>query len=251
MRLVRAISAGTAAALAGSLLGCSQLRAAATGACPGPRPTTLVMVDGSATQAGDTAVAEQVDLVASIARQASEACGRLRVERFRGSASDVDTVIDADLTPPGATGATRDRNRDKVVEGVRATVERALAGSPARGGSDPLGAITRGARLLAQDRHRGRRLIVVTDGVQSHDPDLATPDLSPATAARFLDAAGPLPDLSGIDVVVTGVGRVAGAKPPTSYVNGLVAFYTQACERARAASCRVVDSLLLPAGRSM
>jgi hypothetical protein len=105
----------------------------------------------------------------------------------------------------------------------------------------------RGARLLNQDRRTHRRLVLVTDGVQSQQPNLATAELSAATASRFVDAAGALPDLSGVDLVVAGVGRVSGPKPPTSYVDGLVAFYTQVCQRARAASCDVADALLLPA----
>lgn len=90
-------------------------------------------------------------------------------------------------------------------------------------------------------------LVVVTDGVQSHEPNLATAELSAATASRFVDAAGPPPDLAGIELVVTGLGLVGGAKPPTSYVNGLVAFYSEICRRASAASCQVADALLLPA----
>jgi len=40
-----------ATAVAVSLAGCAELRSAATGECAGERPLTLVMVDGSATQA--------------------------------------------------------------------------------------------------------------------------------------------------------------------------------------------------------
>ena len=47
------------------------------------------------------------------------------------------------------------------------------------------------------------------------------------------------------------MGRVSGAKPPTSYVNGLVAFYNEVCRRSGAASCQVVDALLLPARRAI
>jgi hypothetical protein len=205
------------------------------------------MIDGSATQADAGLLAEQVTLVAGIAQATSEECGRLRVERFRGSASDVDTIVDREMTPKGATDGVRDRNRAAVVDDVRRAVQEAVAASPPRGGSDPLGAIARGRRLLNQDRREHRRLVVITDGVQSHEPNLATAELTAATASRFLDAAGPLPDLSGIDVVVAGVGRVSGAKPPTSYVNGLIAFYNEACRRSGAASCQVADALLLPA----
>ena len=237
----------TVTALVVTLAGCAELRSAATGECVGERPITLVTIDGSATQADDGLLAEQVGLVGALAERTSEQCGRLRVERFRGSAGDVDVIIDRDVTPQGATADARARNRSAVVDDVRRAVEEAVAASPARGGSDPLGAIARGGRLLHQERRERRQLVVVTDGVQSHDPNLATAELSSATALRFVDAAGALPNLVGIDLVVTGVGRVSGAKPPTSYVNGLVAFYTETCRRAQAKSCQVTDALLLPA----
>jgi hypothetical protein len=102
--------------------------------------------------------------------------------------------------------------------------------------------------LLSQDRLEHRQLVVITEGVLSREPNRATAELTVATASRFVDAAGPLPDLSGIELVVAGVGRVSGAKPPTSYVNGLIAFYSEACRRSGAASCQVADALLLPAG---
>ncbi|MGI8810636.1 MAG: hypothetical protein ACR2KK_22860 [Acidimicrobiales bacterium] len=234
-----------ATALAVALAGCTELRSAVTGECVGQRPITVVMIDGSATQADPGLLAEQVDLVAAVAQGTSEQCGRLRVERFRGSASDVDTILDRDVTPKGATDGARAGNRVAVVDDVRRAVEDAMAATPARGGSDPLGAMARGGRLLNQDKRERRQLVVVTDGVQSHDPNLATAELSAATATRFVDSAGPLPDLSGIDLVVTGVGRVSGAKPPTSYVNGLVAFYTETCRRSGATSCQVTDAMLL------
>lgn len=227
--------------------GCSELRSAATGECVGNRPMTVVMIDGSATQGEQGLLAEQAALVAGVAQATSEECGWLRVERFRGSASDVDTIVDREVTPKGATDGARDRNRAAVVDEVRREVQEAVAASPPRGGSDPLGAIARGGRLLNQDRRPHRRLVIISDGVQSHDPNLATAELTAATASRFVDAAGALPDLSGIELVVVGVGRVSGAKPPTSYVNGLIAFYNEACRRSGAASCQVADGLLLPA----
>lgn len=237
--------------LAVASAGCAELRSAATGECVGERPMTVVMIDGSATQADDGLLAEQAELVAGVAQATSEECGRLRVERFRGSASDVDTIVDREMTPKGATDGARDRNRAAVVEEVRRAVQEAVVASPPRGSSDPLGAIARGGRLLNQDKRDHRRLVVITDGVQSHEPNLATAELTATTAARFVDAAGPLPDLSGIELVVAGVGRVSGAKPPTSYVNGLVAFYNEVCRRSGAAACNVADALLLPARRAI
>ncbi len=244
-RLTMAMSA---MALVTTLAACSAVKNLATGECTGDKPFVLVMVDGSSTQNDPALIAEQVDVVESVARRTSEECGRLRVERFRGSASDVDAILDRDVTPEGATSSNRDRNRDELLEEVRQEVEAGMAAAPAEGGSDPVGAMGRGARLLGQDDREHKQLIMVTDGVQSSQPNLATEELTAATAKSFVDQAGTLPDLSGIDLVVTGVGRVSGAQPPSSYINGLVAFYEEVCSRAGAASCRVVDALLLPGG---
>jgi hypothetical protein len=239
-----------ALALGGASAGCSQVKSLATGDCTGDKPFVLVMVDGSSTQDDPALIAEQVDVVAAITSRTSDECGRLRVERFRGSASDVDTILDRDVTPEGATASNRKRNRDDLLDELRQTVEQGLAAAPAQGGSDPVGAMGRGARLLGQDQRDHKQLIMVTDGVQSSEPNLATEDLTAATASSFVDQAGTLPDLSGIDLVVTGVGRVTGPQPPSSYINGLVAFYEEVCSRSGAASCQVVDALLLPGGSS-
>jgi hypothetical protein len=238
----------TAVALLAASAGCSAVKSIATGECTGDKPFVLVMVDGSSTQNDPELIAEQVDVVEAVARRTSDECGRLRVERFRGSASDVDTILDRDVTPEGATDSNRDRNRDELLAEVRQTLEQGMAASAAQGGSDPVGAMGRGARLLGQEEREHRQLILVTDGVQSSEPNLATEALTAATASDFVDQAGTLPDLSGIDLVVTGIGRVSGAQPPSSYINGLVAFYEEVCTRSGAASCRVVDALLLPGG---
>jgi hypothetical protein len=240
----------TLVALMAVTAACSQVKNLATGECSGDKRFVLVMVDGSSTQNDPALIAEQVDVVTSVARQTSVECGRLRVERFRGSASDVDTILDRDVTPEGATGGNRDRNRDELLDEVRQTVEQGMASAAAQGGSDPVGAMGRGARLLGQEERDHKQLILVTDGIQSSEPNLATEELTAATASSFVDQAGTLPDLAGIDLVVTGIGRVSGTQPPSSYINGLVAFYEEVCSRSGAASCKVVDALLLPGGGS-
>jgi hypothetical protein len=240
----------TVLALLAALTACSQVKSLATGECTGDKPFVLVMVDGSSTQSNPELIAEQIDVVTAVARRTSDECGRLRVERFRGSASDVDLILDRDVTPEGATPGNRDRNRDDLLAEVRQTVEQGMAAAPAQGGSDPVGAMGRGARLLGQEQRDHKQLIMVTDGVQSSEPNLATDKLTATTASSFVDQAGTLPDLAGIDLVVTGVGHVTGAQPPSSYINGLVAFYKEVCTRSGAASCQVVDALLLPGGSS-
>ena len=109
----------TVLTLVAATAACSQVKSLATGECTGDKPFVLVMVDGSSTQNDPALIAEQVDVVTAVARQTSDECGRLRVERFRGSASDVDLILDRDVTPEGATPSNRDRNRDELLAEVR------------------------------------------------------------------------------------------------------------------------------------
>ena len=113
----------TVLALVAATVACSQVKSLATGECTGDKPFVLVMVDGSSTQNDPSLIAEQVEVVTAVARQTSDECGRLRVERFRGSASDVDPILDRDVTPEGATASNRDRNRDDLLAEVRQQVE--------------------------------------------------------------------------------------------------------------------------------
>ncbi len=140
----------TVLTLVAATAACSQVKSLATGECTGDKPFVLVMVDGSSTQNDTALIAEQVDVVTAVARQASDECGRLRVERFRGSASDVDLILDRDVTPEGATPSNRDRNRDELLTEVRQEVEQGMAAAAARGGSDPVGAMGRGPASSAR-----------------------------------------------------------------------------------------------------
>ena len=53
----------------------------------------------------------------------------------------------------------------------------------------------------------------------------------------------PLPDLSGVELTIAGIGRVAGEPPPSTYVTALKRFYEVVCERSGAAECLVVSNL--------
>ncbi|MGH9166081.1 MAG: hypothetical protein ACRDZW_11320, partial [Acidimicrobiales bacterium] len=80
---------------------------------------------------------------------------------------------------------------------------------------------------------------VWTDGIATSPVDLNRADLD-ATGAAALALPIATPDLGGADVTFAGVGRPAGALPPTIYVDALKAFYMAACQRS-GATCAVVS----------
>ena len=158
----------TVLALVAATAACSQVKNLATGECSGDKPFVLVMVDGSSTQNDPDLIAEQVDVVTpSPAGRATSAAGC----GSSGSGARPATstrILDRDVTPEGATASNRDRNRDDLLAEVRQEVEQGIGRvRRPQGGSDPVGAMGRGARLLGQEEREHKQLILVTDGVQS------------------------------------------------------------------------------------
>ena len=49
-----------------------------------------------------------------------------------------------------------------------------------------------------------------------------------------------MPDLSGANVTIAGIGKVKGQAPPTKIVDRVKAFYQALCERTGAERCSVV-----------
>lgn len=82
---------------------------------------------------------------------------------------------------------------------------------------------------------------ILTDGLSTVGIDLNQPGLSPVSAVTIA-AATTVPSLPGASVTIAGIGRMAGALPPTSFVDSLKAFYAEACRRTHA-ECHVVSDL--------
>jgi len=229
-----------------AMVGCNTLKQVATGACTGAHVRELVERDGSGSQGSAAREAEELALVKAEAKDVSASCGSLRVEQFASTVADIRTLVDTSLVPEGTTNEVRRKHRPAMVAAVADTVQRGLA-QASGGASDPRGALAHGARVLAQSPSKVRKLVILSDGIQTVAPvNLATPDLTPATAPRFADALGTVAGLSSIDVVIAGVGRVAGPPPPTSYVDALLAIWTRVCTESHAKTCTVVDTLAIP-----
>ncbi|MGH3630675.1 MAG: hypothetical protein ACRDRL_24945, partial [Sciscionella sp.] len=170
--------------------------------------------------------------------------GYLKVIVFSSSSTATATLFDGSLRQPGATENARLHRVPRAVATVMATIRQAY--EPAAAGLDQ-----QGSDITAQYRLAGEWLrqlggdyrlhvYALTDGFQTAGIDLDAQALDRQQATRLAQQV-PMPMLPGASVVVAGLGRVAGAQPPSDVVEGLVAYYDALCHRLAAAKCLSVS----------
>ncbi|BCK57867.1 hypothetical protein [Nocardia wallacei] len=188
----------------------------------------------------------RLDPVRELVRRAAVCGGHLRVDAFSGSSAATAAVYDGDLHLPGATENARLRREPAVTDSVMAEVSKNLPAASAKlpaGGTDVIAQLGLSAEYVRQLDPDGSRYVlhtvITTDGAQTERVVLADPALMPERAVQLADRL-PAPDLSGADVRLTDIGKVAGPPPSTSYVDALKAFYAAFCAKTHAARCVVV-----------
>lgn len=129
---------------------------------------------------------------------------------------------------------------DGVITTIRTTYKAAAAHlSP--DGSDIIGQYEQAAEWFRQlGGNYQLQLDLLTDGFQNIGIDLSAQVLDPQQAAALAQQT-PMPDLSGANVTIAGLGRVTGATPTSAMVDGLVAYDSALCHRAHAARCVAVS----------
>jgi hypothetical protein len=172
------------------------------------------------------------------------ACGgRMRVVAFGPTAASTARLYDGDLHPLGATENARLLRVPKLAAQVMKDVRKQLPGVLAEvsgQGADPL------SQFASADQFRRQlgagyslHLVIATSGFGRDVPT------SENAAASSLAANHAVPDLTGADVVVAGLGKVGRSAPtPTPVVEALRAFYGRVCERTNASSCLVLTDLV-------
>ena len=211
--------------------------------CAGRPPAVYAALDVSDSGRSPALVAERLAAVKAVLIDTAVCGGRARVVAFTASAAATDVLFDRDLTPEGATRRARLRRVPELVDGamgeVRARLQAAADHLPA-GGTDVLAQLGLAREFQSQTGpDRPLRIVVWSDGIATSPVDLNRADLD-ATTAGALALPIDTPRLAGADVTFAGVGRPAGALPPTRYVDALKAFYRAACERS-GATCTVVS----------
>ena len=213
----------------------------------------VILLDGS------TSSAEQPDRATDLGRLLDTATAddalMVSIGSFGGSDAEVrfSPCLDGVLfVPDGNNHRTRDRNRPGLLD---AAGEQLAALETGYGTSDPTSALRAGVRRLADDAAaRGgddpftRTLVIHTDGIPTTgcaalpaQVDVSQPGLVDTLVAACVDA-GQLPDATGVDIVVAGVGR-PDQDLTADAVTFLLQLTTSLCAATGAASCRVDPNL--------
>jgi hypothetical protein len=215
--------------------------------CPkgGHRVAALVASDESGSRRGSTAQPVQQAVIRDVAERTAICGGHLRVAVFAGSVVTV-PVYDADLQLDGATDNARLRKVPKVVDDVMGQINEAQPKAIQQlpdGATDIVVQHQLAAEYRSQLVMDGRYHLestVLTDGIQTAQVNLEDPSLT-TDQAKELATTVTVPDLSGSDVRVIGIGRKAdGEQLPTPYVEALRAFHLAVCTRTNAAECVAV-----------
>ena len=171
--------------------------------------------------------------------------GTLKVVAFSSSTAAIVTLFDGRLEAEGATQNARLRRINRTVDPVEKAVAEAWDSAEAElpgDGSDVLGQLTLAGEHFAQRPDATHRALILTDGVQTTGTVVVnSPDFTSAVATD-LAARVPVPDLSGVTVIVAGLGQVVGDPPPSEFVAALNTFFTDTCARTNA-TCQVVTDL--------
>jgi hypothetical protein len=220
---------GTAGA-AGRL---GELRRAAH-ACPAHADlAAYVAWDARRSLRGARVTAARLESLAKTADRVAACGGRLRVVAFGPTAASTARVYDGELRPRGATENARLLRVPGLVDGVMSQVRKRLPAvlSEVSGQSaDPLSQFAAAEQFRRQLRTGyALHVVIATSGLERRGVPTST---------------GAPADLAGADVVVAGLGKVAGRAPtPTPVVERLRNFYGRACRQAHAGSCLVITDL--------
>ncbi|MGJ6122341.1 hypothetical protein QN239_07170 [Mycolicibacterium sp. Y3] len=215
--------------------------------CPtnGTRVASFAAIDGSLSQRDTITESAEQEVLRRVAERTFICSGHLRVTLFSGSMIGV-TVFDGDLQLDGATATARLRKAPDAVDAVMEQINTALPDASNQltdGNTDIVGQYELGAEYESQLSAAGRFQLeqtILTDGIQTAGQYLGDPALTDQQA-EALAATFTVPDLSGAEVRLIGIGRQADRTPlPTSYITALRTFHTAVCKRTHAAQCVVV-----------
>lgn len=205
------------------------------GKCVAKAPI-VVLLDHSESSNDPSIRGDHRNFVAAAVTDAVKGCRDLTVSSFAGSVADIDVLVSGHAAPEGENIDERQAN-----EGPRRAELYQLAephmNNVNAGGSDPQDAISWACRQLDQPGE----VRIITDGMSTAPVDVDTAEMTDAKAAEVGAALGGLMDgsCSGHTMHMVGVGRLASASPPNTYIRQLRLIWSSACAAAGFAACEV------------
>lgn len=210
--------------------------------CDGP-VNGYVAIDFSASGRGDHVLLdERLRALESTADQVVACGGYLKVVAFSSSAAETFTLGEETFpTSSGTENARLIQGHDAEGELLGEVNDNVAAAEHHvdSHGSDVLSQLGLAAQYQAQRGEGSLHVDLFTDGISTTKPVLMnTPEFTD-TVARSSASQVDLPDLSGAQVQIAGIGRSAGKRQLLAYrIEAITDFYDLACDRARA-SCLV------------
>jgi len=242
--------------LALAMSGCALVSIAERGQpsyqCPVGRPlVTLDELDLSGASRSRPLLTQRLNVIQSDAERAAYCQGRFSAIAFSSSTAANAVVYDAVLSPSGATQIARNRVIPglvkSVMDSVRSNVQAAMTNLPSNA-TDLTAAFVLGTDQIAlHGRGAAVRITILTNGITTTGPaQINTPGLTIAQAVAAADEAPPA-NLTGADVLIEGIGTVAGSvQPPSDYVASVRAYARELCRRSHAASCQETTEVAAP-----
>jgi len=214
--------------------------------CPegGLAQVTLVNVADGAR--GDVIFSERLDAIQVDVERAFDCDAQFTLAAWSSSSASTVVLYDGELTTAGASEIGRDRKikeaTDEVMAEIRSKLEESL--NSIDGSKSDMTA----AFAIAADRFQvtpagvSKRLTILADGISTTGTaENNAPSLTEQDMVRLAQTVTKV-DLSGAEVAILGVGRIAGTEqPPEDYVAKLRVYLTEMCGLTQA-TCRVASS---------
>lgn len=217
--------------------------------CPDGAVHADVRIDLSGTRQSKPLSDADDAAVRSVVRRTFICTGDLQVSAFTGSVASTEILYTGSLHLDGVTSTARLRREPDATEGVMSEIherlnEAARSTNATAGGTDvlgQLGLIEEFGRQLQREGNDAQLIgLIVTDGEDTEQLQLADPALTTSTAEEIADAAV-VPNLDGVELSIIGIGKSSnGTIAPTPHVDALKAAWSRICERTGASQCTVV-----------
>jgi hypothetical protein len=209
---------------------------------------TDVGIDVTGSNGSDAIMQRYLDDLETVAISTATCAGWMRVEAFTSGATATTTVFDGRLDPGGSTETARARRAADYVVPIMSKIEQAVTESqsslPQRG-SAPMASLLRFSEVRSQlDESQTMRAWLYSDGESNVDVDLSDPNLTEESASALMETVD-VPDLTGVELTIAGIGRVVGDQQPSATrLAALKRFWLDVCEASNANSCTVATDLV-------
>lgn len=244
--LIALLAVGCSANVPGILGGLQNTKAA----CPkGGTIAVFIADDLNSTDRSSEIASSRASVINSLVRRAVVCEGALRVVAFSASTSASQQVYDNVFKLAGATEIAKLRKAPAIIASTVTAIDTTLTAvtkTLPRDGADPVGVTDLAGQYIAQLNQGSASgtfkldATVLTDGLQNSSvvalPHYALTSDGASDIAEGLREQLLPPNSS---LTFAGIGKVAGTPLSTTYVRGLITFFSTYCARTHA-TCSVV-----------